>query len=245
MQVAVISDVHGNLVALEAVLANLEANHINEMVCLGDVAALGPQPCEVIGRLRKIDCPIAMGNTDAGLLNPNPHQFRGESTYRIEDIELWVAKQLAPPDLDYLSTFQQTVEVPLSSDMHLLCFHGSPRSCTDRILATTPEDELEGMLSGYQTTVMAGGHTHTPMLRCFKETTIINPGTVGHFTGFTSLIGQAPYPPRAEYAVVGLEKGELSIEFRRVPFDVDRLIEIALETDMPHLGWWIKNWRIQ
>src|SRR5262249_39977038 len=65
---AIISDIHGNLPALEAVLAEIAAERVERIVCLGDVATLGPQPHEVIARLRGLGCPVVMGNTDADLL---------------------------------------------------------------------------------------------------------------------------------------------------------------------------------
>jgi putative phosphoesterase len=179
MRVALISDIHGNLIALKAVLASLRASHISQIVCLGDVATFGPQPRQVIRQLRDMDIPIAMGNMDAWLLNPKPHAYRDENTRWITEIELWGAEQLAPSDLCYLRTFQPQIEVSLSSDTSLLCVHGSPRSDTDIVLATTPEDALERMLADCQATVVAGGHTHTQMLRRFREMIVINPGSVG------------------------------------------------------------------
>jgi len=242
MRVALISDIHGNFVALKAVLVSLRASHVSQIVCLGDVATVGPQPLQVIRQLREMDIPIAMGNMDAWLLNPKPHAYRDENTRWITEIELWGAEQLASSDLDYLRTFPSQVEVSLSSDTSLLCVHGSPRSDTDIVLATTPEDELERMLSDCQATVVAGGHTHTQMLRRFREMTVINPGSVGLAIERSSRTGEVISPPRAEYAVVGLEKGELWIEFRRVPYDVGELIRAARESGMVHAEWWINHW---
>lgn len=65
MQLALIADIHGNLFALDAVLADMRQRNIEQILCLGDVASGGPQPCEVIQRLCEIGCPIVMGNTDA------------------------------------------------------------------------------------------------------------------------------------------------------------------------------------
>jgi predicted phosphodiesterase len=67
MRIALLADIHGNLSALEAVLAALQAEAVDQLICLGDVAAVGPQPHEVIGRLRDVGCPAVKGNTDAWL----------------------------------------------------------------------------------------------------------------------------------------------------------------------------------
>ncbi len=70
MRLALISDIHGNNVALEAVLTAISTQNITQVICLGDVASTGPQPCEVIKRLREIGCPVVMGNMDVWLLQP-------------------------------------------------------------------------------------------------------------------------------------------------------------------------------
>ncbi len=70
MRIALISDIHGNAVALDIVLDALKKQQVDSIICLGDVAASGPQPCQVIERLRAIGCPVVMGNTDDWLLQP-------------------------------------------------------------------------------------------------------------------------------------------------------------------------------
>lgn len=241
-QIGIISDLHGNLAALEAVLADLDSQGIEQLVCLGDVAAFGPQPREVLARLRTRGCPVVMGNTDAWLLNPRPHKTRDEDSQRITEVELWSAQQLSPADLAYVRTFQPTVELSLGGGATLLCYHGSPRSDSDLITATTPDAELEKMLGGFQAAILAGGHSHSQMLRRFGDATVINPGSAGLPYERVRLTGHVRHPPWAEYAIVGLVGRSLGIQFRRTPFDVETLIQVALESRMPHAEWWIQDW---
>jgi predicted phosphodiesterase len=243
MRIAIISDIHGNLVALEALLANIERERSDQIVCLGDVAALGPQPRETVERLRGLSGLVVMGNTDAWLLNPRPSAPTDENARRIEEIELWCAKQLSPAALDYLRTFKPTIEMPLSDDTTLLCFHGSPRSNTDVILSRTPEEDLDRMLAGFRASIMAGGHTHMPMLRRHRETIIINPGSVGLPHERAWQTNEVRNPPWAEYALIDGISGKLSIELRRVPLDLNAVKQAALDSDMPHAEWWAGDWR--
>lgn len=164
MRIAIISDIHGNRVALDAVLAGLNNEHVDQIVCLGDVAATGPQPHEVVERLKALDRPVVMGNTDAWLLSLQSREAMDETFLRIMEIDRWCAEQLSSTDLDYLRTFQPTV--------------GLPRD-----------------------------------------------------------------PPWAEYALVRWENGKLSIELRRMPLDVDAVIQAALTSGMPHAEWWAGEWR--
>ncbi len=236
MRIALISDIHGNLVALEAVLTDIKEEHPDQIVCLGDVAAIGPQPREVIAQLKALNCSVVMGNTDVWLLNPPPlHEVTDENSRRVAEIVHWGAEQLSPADLDFLRTFQPTVEMPLGDGASLLCYHGSPHSNTDRIESTTSEDELDRMLAGFNATVMAGGHTHAQMLRRHRDVIVINPGSVSfQLTGHIR---------KAEYGLVSWQDSHLSIELRRVSLDVNAVIQAAHDSGMPHAQWWAgKYW---
>lgn len=120
MRIAIISDIHGNAVALDTVLAELESEQPDRIICLGDVAATGPQPREAVERLRELGCPTVMGNADASLLDPQVGGSADPDTQKIEEIDLWCAKQLSATDLDYLRGLRPTVEASLPDGTDLL-----------------------------------------------------------------------------------------------------------------------------
>jgi predicted phosphodiesterase len=238
---ALLSDIHGNLTALEAVLADLGEIGVTNMVCLGDVAAYGPQPVAVLERLQALNMPVVMGNTDAWLLDPQPHPERDEQTGIVNDIELWGAAQITAVHRQYLQTFQPTITIPLAEDVELLCFHGSPRSFHDVILATTPDDELAGFLGGHTATIMAGGHTHTQLVRRFHQSWLLNPGSVGMpYESVSTTTIQRPHG--AEYGLVSWVDGRITIQLRRVPYDTGRVAHITRASGMPHPDRWLANW---
>ena len=243
MRIALIADVHGNLVALDAVLADLAGEAPDRVVCLGDVAATGPQPRAVIARLRQLGCPVVMGNADAWLLDPAPAASPADDdARRIEAIDRWCAEQLRPEDLAFLRGFQPTVEIPLGDGGSLLCFHGSPRSYDDVIKATTPDEELAPMLAGHRATVMAGGHWHFQLLRRYEDAILLNPGSVG--LAYDLLPGgEARVPPRAEYAILSSDGAALGIELRRLPYDRHATVRAMFARRMPHAAWWSDGWR--
>jgi predicted phosphodiesterase len=241
MRIAVMADVHGHLVALDAVLADLAGAGADRMVCLGDVAAGGPQPHEVMVRLRALQCPVVMGNTDADALRRVRRLPADEEGQRWFAIDAWGAAQLTLEDLAFLRTFSPTLTLSLGDDATLLCFHGSPHSTTDSLTATTPETTLARMLAGYSATVLAGGHTHLPFIRRYREGFLLNPGSVGLPYGASN---DGPrHPPWAEYAIVQWRAGRLSLELRRVPIDVDVVVQAVLGSGMPHAEWWASGWR--
>lgn len=246
MRIAVISDIHGNLVAFEAVLDRFASEGVDGTICLGDVAAGAPQPAGTVARLREIGGPVVMGNADAEVLDPATTPATDETTHRVNEITAWAASQLADDDLAYLRTFQPTAEIPLGDAGLLVGCHGSPRSFDDQMLPATPTDDLDAMLAGIpaETTIVASGHTHQQGLRRYRGLLLLNPGSVG--LPFHPVPPSEPVfnPAWAEYAIVTADHGALSIDLRRVPIDLDTLIRVARGSDMPHTGWWIGDWRL-
>ena len=241
--VALIADIHGNLAALDAVLDALRAEPPDQIVCLGDVAATGPQPREVLRRLRELGCPVVMGNADAELLDvPPPAAEADEDARRITDIDRWCAAQLDDAERAFLASFQPTIEISLGEERSLLCCHGSPRSYDDVIVATTSDDELDGMIAGHDATIIAGGHTHIRMLRAHRGREIVNPGSVGLAYQFFP-DGSVRVQPWAEFAMLSRsDAGTVSVDFRRVPHDRDATVRAMTEREMPHAAWWAEDW---
>ena len=130
MRTALISDIHGNLLSLEAVLADMEREQVDQVVFLGDLATLGPQPCEVVARIKSLNCPCIMGNHDTYLIDPSLLRTYTDEPWFLDTID-WCIQQLSDDDLAFISTFQPTLKVPLDWGDHransLRCFHGSPK----------------------------------------------------------------------------------------------------------------------
>jgi predicted phosphodiesterase len=160
----------------------------------------------------------------------------------LQDVELWGSRQLTSADREYLGTFQPTIEFPLVDGSVLLCYHGSPRSYREGIVATTPEDELDQIFAGRRAAIMAGGHTHMQMFRRYKDLLLLNPGSVGLAIDRVSPFEEIRNAAWAEYAILSTEEGALNIEMHRIPFDLQTLIQAALSSGMPHAEWWISEW---
>ena len=242
-KIAILADIHGNLPALEAVLAKISAEGIERIVCLGDVATLGPQPREVIARLRLLGCPVVMGNTDAILLAPQRDKSTMSDDWSNEAFDNWCARQLTDDDLAYLRTFQPTISLSLGDDVSLLCYHGSPRSYDDRIMAETPDATLHKMLGGTPAHIYIGGHTHQQMLRRHRDALVLNPGTVGFVKDAIAPAALIRNPSWAEYAVIVCDGGQLDVSLRRVPFDLDALFVAFDASGIPRAHWRKGDWR--
>ena len=232
MRIAVISDVHGNLIGLDATLADLQAQPADQIVFLGDMIQGGPQPAEVLARLRELACPVVMGNADAWLLTGTA---TGEepTTERQLAVREWQLARLTADDRAAIERFQPTVELGLGGRT-LLCFHGSPASFDEIILPATPEEEFQRMLQPFAPAIMCGGHTHLQQVRRLGDTLFFNPGSAGFAYSHQQPEQGFKADPWAEYAVLTYHDGRIGLEFRRVPYRAEALIQIYLESGRPY-----------
>jgi putative phosphoesterase len=236
MRVAVISDMHGNDFAFEVVEADIKNQKIDQIVCLGDAVQGGPQPAEVVQHLRRLNCPVVMGNADAWLISGEETADEGippERLKKMGDVRLWSLSQLADDDRAFIANFQPTVTLELEDGLDLLCFHGSPTSFDDVILPAAPQEEFEKFLGAYTDHILTGGHTHAQQIRRNGKLFFFNPGSVGFAYSHYQPDGQFYADPWAEYAILSAENGQTSLEFRRIPFDVEKLIDIYRESGRP------------
>lgn len=238
MRVGLISDLHGNSLALDAVLKELEGEDLDSVVCLGDVA-VGPQPREVLARVRELEAPVVLGNWDAACLDGFPSAAAGTDAI-VNEIHGWWSEQLSSEDRAFLRTFVPRLELELDG-VPALFFHGSPRSFDDFVFATTPEDELELMFGDDRQPLLVGGHTHIQMLRRWGRSLVVNPGSVGlpFLAWWPDRVRVAPW---AEYAILSAENGRIHVDLRRTTFDVGALLRISRASGMPHAEWWADCW---
>ena len=249
MRVGILSDIHGNLVALEAGLSDLRRRKVEHVLCLGDVAATGPQPCEVIELLKPLKWSCVLGNSDETLARDIAdippakewEQLPGEDRRRLQQLDEWTRKQLSKSHRAYLSTFKRTIAFNPGEGPSFLCYHGSPKSNRDRIEATTPDDALTKYLQGYEVDIFAGGHTHTQLFRRFRDSIIVNPGSVG-LPFQVDPSGRVRNPTRADYAVVSLTGKSFGLEFLSVPYSRAELEAAVRDGGLPNPDWWLSDW---
>lgn len=245
MRVVIISDVHGNLLALEAVVSSVKDDEVDRTVCLGDVAAVGPQPKETISFLKKLGWPCVMGNADESLAKSISEDYAHmnaprEEKERMQALDKWTSTQLSKSDRRFLSTFKPTIIIGEGKNS-VLCYHGSPRSNTEGILTTIDEEQLTKIIGERKAAVFAGGHTHAQMVRRFGPSMVINLGSVGlpFERGATRKVRN---PTWAEYAIVTTQGQELRVELRRVKYSLADLTKAVRRSGMPDPDWWLSDW---
>lgn len=241
MRIGLISDIHGNLPALEAVLERLEEEHVDRIICLGDVA-VGPFSSETTSRVRALGCSTIRGNWDDWMAGGEPPCSGGEVCEKLLEMGSFWAARLDADDLGFLRGLEPMLELELDDGRNALLFHGSPRSFNEPILGGTPSEELVQMLGELEAPIMLAGHSHVQMVRRLPFTLIVNPGSVGlPFREWP--ISAARVCPWAEFAVLDYEaEGVLEVQLRRTSYDVQGFIRSTLASGVPHAEWWTSSW---
>jgi len=177
-----------------------------------------------------------MGNADAWLLS-GEDSGKEPITAAQEAVRQWSLEKLSPDDRRFIGDFLPTVTISLPGGKSLLAFHGSPDSFDDILLPETPYEEFMRIYGPYAPAILTGGHTHLQHIRRLGETFYFNPGSVG--VAFDrqqpddTEPGKLRLDPWAEYAVLEVTDERLGLDFRRVPFAVDRLVQAARASGRP------------
>jgi predicted phosphodiesterase len=207
--IAVFADVHGNLPALEAVLADIERQDVDEVLVGGDLVGRGPQGSEVVRRVRERGWRSIGGNHEEYLLSFRREQVPAEWLHTAEwSASRWMAAQLHQEDVDYIASLPFSTTASTRPGLRLV--HGSPRSCNEGIGPWTSDEQVGRHLARIDESVLVCAHTHRPIERRLDGKLVVNVGAVG-----------LPFnrDPRAQYAILDWTGGSWSVRFRQVAYD--------------------------
>ena len=214
MRTAIISDVHANLVALNAVLGEIDSMGINHIISAGDVVGYYPYPNEVIQKFRERAVVGIAGNHDRTVV-----QTRVSSMNPIAgEAARWTSMRLTDSSRNYLCSLPPRTHITIGGKLAGL-YHGSPRDDTEYVFEEGAESELL-KLSGTRLLIL--GHTHVPFVYRSKEGTIVNPGSVGQ---------PRDGDPRACFMVYDSTKDDFTI--RRTEYDIDAMVRAITQAGLP------------
>ena len=227
MKVAVISDIHGNMQALDAVLNDIKAEKCEKIFCLGDLAMAGPEPVKAIESIKKLyevgKLELIQGNTDEMIAYPEICIPLVKEKAPIMGNALENDVELISDDLrEFLKNLPKQKELEVEG-VKILLVHGSPRKNDENISPDLPLEKIEEMLEGVSADIIFCGHTHIP---CGYQTntkqTVVNDGSVGR--PFTP-------EPKACYAIAEFLNGNVSVKHKFVEYDNKLASEILAKRD--------------
>ena len=180
MRVAALYDIHGNLPALEAVLRDIVAAHVDQIIIGGDVVA-GPMPTETLDCLLSQTIPVHFirGNADREIAAQMIGQEIGDLPAHVREIVVWVADQLKPQHQQRIDNWPATLNLMVSGVGPVLFCHATPRNDTDVFTRLTPEARLLPLFAGLDAALVVCGHTHMQFDRQVGNVRVLNAGSVG------------------------------------------------------------------
>ena len=214
MLVGLISDVHSNAVALEAVLSALNEMGAKKILHAGDIIGYNPYPNETVELFRKNRIISILGNHDRALLSKDTSDFNPHAAAALE----WTGNVLLPDKFKYFLSLKN-LESLLINNTRAVLVHGSPRDVDEYVF---PENASPYFLAAADCDVLVLGHTHIQFKREYSSGTIVNPGSVGQ---------PRDENPKAAFAVLDTASGKVELE--RTSYDIEKVAEDIFSAHLP------------
>jgi len=214
MFIGLIADVHSNVVALEAVLSEMDSHGVDKILHAGDIVGYNPYPNETIELFRKRKIISIRGNHERALLTGDISNFNWHAACALR----WTSNTISRENLDYISKLKDTETISLG-DTEIFLVHGSPNDPDEYVY---PEDIEPGLLAMTGSDILVLGHTHIQFKKEFEEGIIINPGSVGQ-----------PRDKDPASAIAILDTDTKRVELKRTGYDIEKVIEDMRKTYLP------------
>ncbi len=229
MRVAILADIHGNQVALEAVLEDLaQQTGIEHIVVAGDLCLNGPSPEEVLDTLQGLHCFVIQGNVDSDVVEEN--RKKGPKK---QSIVTWTREQIGQAGINYLATlpFSKRIDNPEGTD--LLIVHANPLNQEDALFPDAQDSTLEQLLGKLPATTgaLAFGHYHVAYTRRWRGLLLVDAGSCGM---------PRDEDIRASYAILTWRDDSWQVEHRRVKYDLKVVVKQLKSCGMPNADKRIK-----
>jgi len=212
--VALISDVHSNLHALQAVMEDIDTLGVERIICAGDLVGYYPYPNETISLLREKDVISIMGNHDRSVIHFNTVGMNRLAA----EAARWTSENIDSENVDYLKSLRSRMKITIEGKV-LSVYHGSPRDDDEYLYEI---DACSDLLEMCECDYLITGHTHIPFVRRYQEGMLINSGSVGQ---------PRDGDRRASYAILDTERGDVTI--CRKAYDIGTIHQKVLETGLP------------
>jgi putative phosphoesterase len=226
-QIAVITDIHGNLPALQAALARIDELGIQEIYCGGDLVGYGPHPDEVCALIRERAIPTIYGNYDHAIGRDEHDCGCAYITQHDRDLGQqsveWTLEHTSQEAKDFMRTLPFDLHFPLGDfDVHLV--HGSPRKVNEYLFEDKPASLYERLAAAESGDVLVFGHTHKPWVADFGGVRFVNCGSVGK---------PKDGDPRGAFAVLTATPSEVQVRIERVGYDAEAVASEVRAAGLP------------
>lgn len=220
-RLAIVSDIHGNMDALRAVMEHARSQGVEGFLNLGDMVGTGPYPEEVVSTIRSEHFLSVVGNFDLKVLEFARGAKRPKAGTVKRAVLAAAATDLSEDSLNFISSLPPEIRLELRG-RRVLMVHASPESPDEHLGPETPEERLAELGRAADADVVLVGHSHRAFARKVNGTLFVNPGSVGR---------PVDHDPRASYAV--LDTADLSVTLHRIEYDVEAAVRALREKGLP------------
>ena len=230
MRIAIISDIHGNQVALEAVLQDFHHQpDVDQMVIAGDLCLNGPSPREVLEIVHGLNCVVLQGNVDLEVVTQAP-----DKGAKKRNTAAWTRELIGQTGIDYLASLPHSHRIANSQGNDLLVVHANPLNLEDAIFPNAPDSTLEYLLGGLDEGIgaMAFGHLHIAYTRSWRHLFLVDVGSCGL---------PRDEDLRASYAILSWQARSWVAEIRRVAYDVQAVVKQIKTSGIPNVEKRVKT----
>ncbi|MEH7109019.1 metallophosphoesterase family protein [Bacillus sp. JJ1764] len=231
MKIAFISDIHGNAVALEAVLNDIKKRDLDKVFVLGDICYRGPEPKRSLDLVRSLNTKVIKGNADEWVIRGIMDGEVPESVSKMMSKERdWIFSHLDDTDITYLQELPSELNLKIEN-VKIHAYHATPNSLFEVVLPNESDENVKGKMMTEDADLYVYAHIHKPFIRYIDGKCIINIGSVGlPFDGLTM----------ASYALIEIESSFYQASIVRVKYDLDKVIEQFSVSDYPNKEKMIK-----
>jgi putative phosphoesterase len=221
MRIAVLSDIHGNLLGLDACLADLESQGgADALVVAGDICLGGPKPKKVLQRLEEVGAACVRGNTDRYLSeDDSSEEFEPAESAQIA----WTRREIGERWISWLKELPFALRIG-DDENQLLVVHANPKTDHEHVWPDADEIELKRLIGDDGATAIAFGHLHVPFVRVWHGKLLVNVSSAGL---------PKDGDPRAGYAIFTERDGGWQVKHRRIPFDVKKVATQLADCGIP------------
>lgn len=219
MKIAVISDIHGNIYALDEVLKDIKRQNVNFTICLGDLVGYGCNPNEVIERIRDEKILCIKGNYDASVVDKD-YTFIREN--EINSFSLpWAVKTVTDENIKFLRELPSTTVLEFNNKK-IQFVHGSPRKINEYL--TEDYEKINEVIDDFNYDILVCAHTHIPYIKEIENKLIINDGSVGKPKNGT---------PHGTYTILNISPDNFNAEIITVPYAFEKIMSKMKKLDFP------------
>lgn len=228
MKIAVLSDIHGNGIALKYVSDDLKTQKIDKVIILGDVVMKGPIPNEVMTELNKFNILAWIkGNTDEWFNEVDDNWIpETDREKELFDYYKYAKENMTKENIEFINNLPIEYSIQYAG-IKILCVHGTPKSIVEAIDSSVPVNEIKEIVRDVEEDIILCGHSHCPFIGEVSGKKIFNTGSIGN-----SLDGDNS----ASYGILDFTGDKVKLVNKRISYPIDDVIAMAEKNNFPYLN---------